>query len=171
MASDDKTLDKEVFNILKKYGDLAIKEMQNYLKAKNKVDTGNLSNGFKLRIRDNQLIIEAVPYADFVNFGVKAGTGKTREGLFITVKALKRWCVKKGIPAEAAYAIARKISKFGRKNAIKATPFYDVMFEVFDDMYNELAETVGENIAKQISAGIEAIELDNIVFEATATTV
>jgi hypothetical protein len=129
---------KELINVLKKYGASVVAEMKTRLQNQNKVASGKLLKSLKYDLSETLKTIELNFYADdyykFVDKGVNGyaqrvgspfsfkpkdgrGTGQS-----LMIPALKKWCRIKGIPEGKAFAIRRNIWKFG----IAPTQFFTI---------------------------------------------
>lgn len=135
---------KDIDILINKFGSEVIEAMKKELQTNGDVATGQLLNSLKVEISSDikQTIIKflSVDYANYVEFGRKAGT-------YPPISKIKEWTKVKGLPEGAAFPIARKIYKFG----IKPKPF---IFKNFNDkkaaFINELANLYAKDISKDI---------------------
>jgi Bacteriophage HK97-gp10, putative tail-component len=102
-------------------------------------DTGELYNSFVVTISPQGLSVGVAsksPYAPYVEFGTRPH--------FPPLEPIRRWCISRGLPASAAFPIARAISERGTPER----PFLYPAFKV--GMRNHI-----QRIRKYVSLGLK----------------
>lgn len=139
---DERTINDITRDVLKIFGYDLIKELIKELAKRNKNASGKLSDSFNYQLRDfiNSILLEftALDYEKFIESGRRAGT-------FPPTKAIKDWCVVRGLDEKSAYPIAQKIFKLG----IKPTPYVDDLLNTSHAIEN-LIPTIEKNYEPEI---------------------
>jgi hypothetical protein len=142
----DQIIDKKLAN---QFGKDYVKVMVALLKGNKpyaKVASGSLINSINYRLRDTaqqiQVQLIANDYLQYVDRGRKPGT-------YPPIRPLLKWVSIKGMPKGAAYAIQKKIYKFGIKptNVIKRTIRE---FETSQTFKKKYEQAIVDNIVKNI---------------------
>lgn len=126
-------ISKEIFDILNKYGEQAIKEMITRLKNLDKIASGKLINSLKYEIRSElgglQLYFEMIDYGMQVDQGlngveriVNRNSPFNTNNTPVKLSKIKEWCRYKGIPESAAKPITNSIYHLG----VEPTFFYSI---------------------------------------------
>lgn len=141
------------------YANQVESEIETRLKNYGKYASGFLYNsiGYKLSTANDSFLLKFVmaDYGYYVDKGAKpskyygkqgGGTGKSE-----MIKSLMKWCVIKGLPKGAAFAIRNKIWKFGQK----PTNFFTIPIKrrakQFEKGYeNAMAKDIDNLIQKEI---------------------
>ena len=102
---------KNIYDKLNEIGEEIVKDMANIITKKNAIASGNLLRSLSYDVEFSkdgkwELIIEYADYGYFVDKG-------RNPGKFPPGPAIKNWMSRKGIPAEAFWAIMTKIKKAG----------------------------------------------------------
>jgi len=107
-------------DLLNKYGESVIKEAVNRLKNAGHSNTGTLARSLDYEIEESKreltLVFYGADYLEYVDKGRRPGSKPP------PIKPIKKWVKQKGIEPKAAYAIAKKIGKYG----IKPTNFWTI---------------------------------------------
>lgn len=147
---------KELKDVLRKYGASVISEMRTRLKSANKIASKRLYNSLKYEIVETLNTIEVLFFAEdyykYVDKGVKpskyanskgSGTGKSK-----FISNLQKWCRKKGIPQSAAFAIRRHIWKFG----IAPTNFFTISIKRREKIINkQIEKAIQKDLERQLN--------------------
>lgn len=116
----EKEINKKLRDLLDKYGESVIKEAVTRLKNSGHSNTGNLARSLGYEIEESKreltLVFFGADYLEYVDKGRKPGSKPP------PIKPIKKWVKQKGIEPKAAYAIAKKIGKYG----IKPTNFWTI---------------------------------------------
>lgn len=144
--------DKQILDVINKYGKEVIAEMVTRLKTQNKFASGRLINSLNYEVKEvvGQLTIRfsMIDYGVFVDKGRKPGKQPP-------IQAIKDWVKLKGIPQKAAYPIAKSIGKFG----IAPTNFWSISTRRRQSSFEkQLALAYSKVIAKQITNEINNIK-------------
>jgi len=107
-------------DLLNKYGESVIKEAVNRLKNAGHSNTGTLARSLDYEIEESKreltLVFYGADYLEYVDKGRRPGSKPP------PIKPIKKWVKQKGIEPKAAYAITKKIGKYG----IKPTNFWTI---------------------------------------------
>lgn len=130
--------------IVNKFGEDVIKEMQNDLRKNKSTATSQLLNSlnYNAKVDIERIIIQfnSEDYGLYVNEGRK-------EGKYPNLSKLKQWCKVKGIEDKAVFPIAYKIYKFG----IKPKPFlFRGLNKLKQDFMVELIKVYADEMILQI---------------------
>ncbi len=108
-------------------------------------NTGALSNSFKPTQQDSNLKISFLQYGEYVDSG-------RAPGKFPPVKPIQEWAKTKGIPGNAAWAIAKSIEK----NGIKPRPFIQ---PTLNDIVKDI---LVPQIEKQVTPQVEQMVVNSL---------
>lgn len=109
-----------------------------------KLGNSDLIRDIHIELRDNFFTFMMPNYADYVNYGRRAGAKMP------PTSAIVQWCREKGIPTDntTVYKIRQGIAK----NGIKARPFIDQILDLAEHDWNtEWAEMVFKEIIKDLN--------------------
>ena len=127
----------DIISILQELGDDIVADMQKIIQMNGSIGTGRLLNNIKTKaIEKNDkynLIISYPFYGKFVDEGRKAGKMPPLDYII-------DWTKLKGIPASAAFPIAKSIGKNGTKGINFTKPFYNdikVIADILGDKYSK----------------------------------
>jgi hypothetical protein len=128
-----------------------VKQMKNIIKLNGAFATGNLYNSVKYKVYKDKsekfhLDVDYVYYGLFIDMGRKPGKQPP-------LRDIQEWCRIKGIPQEAAFAIARKIGRFGFKGINFTKPFendQDVVAKIMREMGKDFADDAVEQILRDV---------------------
>ena len=135
--------------VIKQYGVKAISEIIAKLKKYNKSASGRLINSLTYSIVDTvEGILAQIKGEDYFEY-IESGR---KPGRIPPITPLLKWVRLKGLPEASAYAIAKKIGKFG----IKPRP---ILSEVIEE--NKFAE--GTELEEALSTDIENYIEENII--------
>ena len=141
--------DKELKRLYKIYGEKFIQLLAVEIKRSNKIASGALLNSIAFELKDIakgvEIIVGGEKYLGYVDEGRKPGK-------YAPIKEIEKWCSIKGIPKSAAWAINKKIFKFG----IKPTNIIDKAIKSFSGYATKrLEEDLAKEIEEQLIKGIK----------------
>ena len=132
----DEEINKKVAEALEGVGIDGVEIMQNSVAVAGGWLRDHIDYNVKKDGKDTKLSFVMPEYAKYVEYGTPPH--------FPPIAAIKDWCVKVGIPSEAAYPIAVKISKVGTRPQPFIRPFFNtklkkVLRENLEKAFNRTA--------------------------------
>ncbi len=133
----------KIEDVLRQYGDNAIKEAITVLRKNGKDASGRLIASLSYTIQQVvegswAIIFDYENYGDIVDKGRKPGT-------YPPIAPINNWLSIRGIPQESAFPIVKSIYKFG----IKPTPWLYAL-QPTSDVIKKIEEATAENIQNEI---------------------